>query len=122
MKNPRNELEFQKYKILYDLTKYETNDKMLFSNYEIFQNICCYLCLNKKYLQFKNLKKIKNEHMYGKSIKDEFTNDFGKSIHVLKKHKIFEITRKKLSIDLDIINVLKTARDFDKFKNIYFDK
>ena len=115
----KNEIQFSKFRILFNLLKYKTYDKMYFSTIEILKNIFCYICAQKKYSIYKKLKENENVPLY---FKKDLKAKNEKNINFYKKFNIFETARKNLSKDLDIINILKSVKDFEKFKRIYFDE
>jgi len=44
----KNDLEFVKNHILYDVIKYQVNDQMHFTSYEILSKLFCICCIKKK--------------------------------------------------------------------------
>jgi hypothetical protein len=116
----KDEIKYLKYKIFYDLLKFELNDKMFFTPCEIFKKICCFCFVEKKYEKYKILRKVKSS--YDKVLKQNLFEYYEKPVNLFKKNEIFEIGRKMLYRDLDLIKVLNTVKEFDRFKKIYFDE
>ncbi len=116
----KDEIKYLKYKIFYDLLKYELNDKMYFTPFEIIKRICCFFMVKKKFEKYKFLRKVKSN--YDKVLKQNLFEHYEKSVNLCKKNEIFEIGRKMLYRDIDLIRVLNTVKEFDRFKKIYFDE
>lgn len=102
-------------KIVYNIFLYSSNDKMYFNVCEMFLKLFCCCCIKRR--------KAKETKVKIKPGLKQLTQvDKGKNLTNLgKKIKIFKTAEMRLGLDFDLVSVLKTVDNFEKFTKVYFD-
>lgn len=111
-------------KAVYDGYKYTCYDKLHFNVFQVLAKICCSCCF--KISDKKKTYDIPidifneanaNDQQFQSHIKDKYEGES----KLTKNFLIYDTAKKRLGLDFDLVSVLKTVEDFDRFKKIFFD-
>lgn len=115
--------EYYLHSAVYEIFKFECNDKINFTTSEMFFRLFCKCCINKnrnKNNKIKYTATNKTDNASTTKNNDIDPKEEEKS-RLFLKYEIFDAAQRKMDVDFDLVSILQTVDDFEKFKHIYFD-
>ena len=139
-----NQAKYIIYKFIYDIAKYKSQPDFKFNFIEMFRYFFYNLFCNKKKKEIdkklsegrkKRYRRINGETTNEKTKKDlntsnlSYTNTINNNDDLLedldnleKKFMVYDGAKRKLGMDFDLINILKTIEGFNYFKKVFLEK
>jgi hypothetical protein len=106
LKSKPKSVQFYKNQILYEVFKYIVHDKLHFDPISRYYKIFCCCCVKRAPAHLK--KKKRNEKVEKES---KFQEAFD----------LYDTSCERMKLDFELVNILKSSEDFEKFKKIYFN-